>query len=394
MKKKSLLVGFLAIIMAMGLTKAQEDYQYVIEDDTCSGGYLWDLSFCMHMDTVFKTATPFTIDGDAADWADYPVTYNLPVPYGDALKPKNEADLSVAVKAAWDDDNFYILFDVTDDKFFADPTAGEWRRDGIEFGTYMVSDFRKDAAGSGNPGYMNKGAVYGASAPAHWQRITMVHGFLDQVFNYGFNIYEHIKVDETTYTYANTNPPYRPLSGLTLQSSTNETGYVIEGSFSWDYLNGYTNDTLKFEDGTPTDGAMTPEDGAMFTYYFNVNDVDSVVFTGDNREKVATPSGDWQWPGPIMNMFVLATPPVDGLQGTKANKELIAVSPVPATSSISIKSNFTIAKVEILNLVGQSIKTVNTNGVSVDVSALAKGVYMVKASSANGKVGFSKFVKE
>jgi hypothetical protein len=393
MKKNALLIGLMAMFMAVGSANAQEE-QYVTKDDTCSSGYIFDISFCMDLDTIFKISTPPTIDGNAADWSDIAVTYTLDVPYGATNKPANEADLTVNVKAAWDTDNFYILFDVTDDKFFADPAAGEWRRDGIEFGTYMVGDYRKDASGSGNPGFMNKGEAYGASAPAHWQRLTLVHGFLDKVFDYGFNIYEHIKVDETTYTYANTNAPYRDLTGLNLASALKTGGYIIEGSFSWDYLNGYTNDTLKFDDGTPTDGKMVPEDGAMFTYYFNVNDVDSVVFTGDNRQMVSTPNAAWQWPDPAMNMFVLATPKVVSTSTIGSASKSIELYPVPAKDLLNIRSQSTIYSVEIINAVGQSVRTFNYTGGSLDVSGLNRGVYMLKATMANGRTEFAKFMKE
>jgi len=78
----------------------------------------------------------------------------------------------------------------------------------------------------------------------------------------------------------------------------------------------------------------------------------------------------------------------------ESNNALINIYPNPATDNITIETAEK-ASIEILNIAGQIIKTINTavKQTSIDVSDLASGVYIIKAKTEKG-VAVRKFVKE
>ena len=81
--------------------------------------------------TAPAVRSPMTIDGvDDGEWENVP-SYGYPFAHGED-QPTGEADASGSWKAAWDDDNLYLLFMVTDDEHIAG-TEGE--EDQVEFWT-------------------------------------------------------------------------------------------------------------------------------------------------------------------------------------------------------------------------------------------------------------------
>lgn len=69
--------------------------------------------------------------------------------------------------------------------------------------------------------------------------------------------------------------------------------------------------------------------------------------------------------------------------------------PNPVRGKLNINADETISSVEIINLVGQQVLSVNMNGInSLDVSSLKKGMYLVKVLFMNGQTGFSKILVE
>lgn len=69
------------------------------------------------------------------------------------------------------------------------------------------------------------------------------------------------------------------------------------------------------------------------------------------------------------------------------------ISPNPSNGVFTIKSEKEISEYSIINAAGQVIKTakdVNSNNVNVDISSLAKGVYMVRVKDVNGNVKVTK----
>lgn len=72
----------------------------------------------------------------------------------------------------------------------------------------------------------------------------------------------------------------------------------------------------------------------------------------------------------------------------------IKMYPNPATTNFTIEGNSTIEKVSVINLLGQEVISINPNTqmVTLDVSRLQTGVYVVKAM-INGVVSTSKMIK-
>jgi len=73
----------------------------------------------------------------------------------------------------------------------------------------------------------------------------------------------------------------------------------------------------------------------------------------------------------------------------------IKLYPNPATNVLNIESASTIEKVAIYNLLGQEVisQTPNSELVTIDVTNLQSGIYVVK-SSINGNVSSTRFIKE
>ena len=70
-----------------------------------------------------------------------------------------------------------------------------------------------------------------------------------------------------------------------------------------------------------------------------------------------------------------------------------SVYPNPATDNITIASKTSISNVQLFNSVGQQVLSVD--GVSsVDISGLATGFYVLKATDAEGNVGVQRVIKE
>ncbi len=73
----------------------------------------------------------------------------------------------------------------------------------------------------------------------------------------------------------------------------------------------------------------------------------------------------------------------------------VKLYPNPASNVLNIESALTIEKVSVYNLLGQEVisKNTNTQIVTVDVTGLQVGVYIVK-TSINGDVSSTRFIKE
>ena len=69
-----------------------------------------------------------------------------------------------------------------------------------------------------------------------------------------------------------------------------------------------------------------------------------------------------------------------------------SVYPNPATDIVTIQSKTAISNMQLFNSLGQQV--LNTNGASADVSGLATGVYVLKATDAEGNVGVKRVIKQ
>jgi hypothetical protein len=70
------------------------------------------------------------------------------------------------------------------------------------------------------------------------------------------------------------------------------------------------------------------------------------------------------------------------------------IYPNPAKDIISFQSELPLASVEIFSLTGSKVLSQTNNMKQVEVGNLAKGIYMLKASAADGKVATQKLIKE
>ena len=82
----------------------------------------------------------------------------------------------------------------------------------------------------------------------------------------------------------------------------------------------------------------------------------------------------------------------NGLGITELTKENeIAISPNPATTSISITSTNNIKEIKLINLLGEEVIITNyqlriTNAVTMDISSVSKGIYFVEITDAKDNV--------
>jgi hypothetical protein len=74
----------------------------------------------------------------------------------------------------------------------------------------------------------------------------------------------------------------------------------------------------------------------------------------------------------------------------------ITMYPNPATSVVNIEASQEIAMIQIVNLLGQNVSTLEVNNTSstINVSQFSTGVYIAKVVFSNGNVQTMKFVKE
>jgi hypothetical protein len=118
---------------------------------------------------AIKATKPINIDGDLADWpqgamvsleprfkyfmpylSDQKKARKLKEKYPKGITWKGEKDLSAKLHLAWDSDNLYIAFDVTDNTLeTADKIASAWMGDSIQ----MYFDCWADAAGKYTRGF-------------------------------------------------------------------------------------------------------------------------------------------------------------------------------------------------------------------------------------------------
>ena len=86
---------------------------------------------------------------------------------------------------------------------------------------------------------------------------------------------------------------------------------------------------------------------------------------------------------------------VSGIAEQPKNEDsrLFSVYPNPAKNNIHIKSDFEIQRIDILNIAGQLVKSVNGDANTVSVSELSDGLYFVRCVTENG-TSVKKFVKE
>jgi hypothetical protein len=145
--------------------------------------------------------------------------------------------------------------------------------------------------------------------------------------------------------------------------------YKFDGT-SWNYFNIYTG--------------MSTINNDSFGY-FTVAKGNKVLF-GNSFEKwgnsVTPPNG-----GAYMVENTLNTSEFDN--------QNVVLFPNPNNGMISIVSNNTqLAKIEVFDNLGKSVKTQNSNFETIDLSLLSTGVYICKLTNDAGQIEFKKIIKK
>ncbi|CAG0992776.1 hypothetical protein FLAV_02399 [Flavobacteriales bacterium] len=85
-----------------------------------------------------------------------------------------------------------------------------------------------------------------------------------------------------------------------------------------------------------------------------------------------------------------------GIDNQDFQNDFIKLFPNPSNDILNLKSANQILKVEVFNLKGQVVKFLNTQNkeISISISELQKGLYLVKAILDNGKVWTNKLIIE
>ncbi len=128
---------------------------------------------------------------------------------------------------------------------------------------------------------------------------------------------------------------------------------------------------------------------------------DTVFFegTGDTLVYFGFKMGIWdsEGNGYTFETFVdeLTLTPVANKINTFTSNE-VSISPNPFTEMITIKNTAVIREIEVMNLLGQSVKKLNANQSEVQMSLgdAKTGVYFVLVKDINGKSSISKLIKE
>ena len=79
---------------------------------------------------------------------------------------------------------------------------------------------------------------------------------------------------------------------------------------------------------------------------------------------------------------------------TGQNSFQFGMYPNPVENVLGIETEEELASVEIVNLMGQTIKVLQSNIKNIDVSSLTPGVYVVKLISENGAIATKKIIKK
>jgi len=252
-------------------------------------------------------------------------------------------------KAMWDADNFYLYVVVEDDDHFPswepEPDGNNWEYDKPEI-YFDVNAVLDDAKGPN----VNVG---------HYQ---CAPGFAED----GYDV---PVTDATNYTYCYT------LDG---------EGYIYEYSFMWSRFSN--------ADGVVMDAATVQALPEKMGFDIVINDRDEA--TGVRTRQV------WQHDGSTGgeawdNMNGAGTVTLVNEEVGVGVKNIAAASmnvyPNPVIDQLTISAKFN--QVVITNLVGQQVKSIQTSSKTVNVSDLAKGVYVVKALNNGKQVGIAKFTK-
>jgi Secretion system C-terminal sorting domain len=165
----------------------------------------------------------------------------------------------------------------------------------------------------------------------------------------------------------------------------NMTGFRVKlVDFGADAAFGGGDDTEHELSFTPTLSQWNSYDIALsdFTGLVNRNHIAQLIFAGSPAN-----SGTLF----VDNVYFAN----NGLATQNFNKEQITMFPNPSSSTVTISAETAIQSVAIYNILGQQVqlKSVNNSSITIDISNLQNGVYIVK-TLVDGKISTSKLIKE
>lgn len=123
-------------------------------------------------------AKDIIIDGNASDWEEYP-SMSMPTLKTQYQIYKNDGlprDVEAECKFAYDEDNFYLFIEVTDDKFvYITGEDGYWQGDSIQLTFSELNEVYGSEMGFAHNPQTNKGEIYGSGISRDQrERITLV----------------------------------------------------------------------------------------------------------------------------------------------------------------------------------------------------------------------------
>lgn len=294
---------------------------------------------------ISKTGTAPEMDGFTDDVWETAKAYPIDKPF------KTEAPTVTATwQALYDDENFYVLVTVEDDNHWPgwEAAGDNWLYDKPEV-YWDVNEVLDDAVGAG-------------AGKGHFQ---LADGFLDGSYD-----------TPITKAASGLNP------GGTYAYSLVGEGYVYEHA-------------VPFASLVDANGvAITSATVRPIGFDVTVIDQDEGITTGRQRcvwscdGNGNNGSTDEAW----NNLDGAGEIALDVKNAAKTLKNrTMSVTPNPAVSNITINADFN--KVEISNILGQQVKSISATSKTVNVSDLAKGVYVVKAYKNGALQGTAKITK-
>jgi hypothetical protein len=254
----------------------------------------------------------------------------------------SDADFSGTLQTCWDDNNLYIFIDIKDDVETAYTGTGDtYTFDCVEFfqdiDTLSPTPATGAYSGDDIQGRFNRS----------WDTYTGTAGRNDAEYEYAYN--------------------------------SGGTGWTVEGKLPWvavlpegsvpEDINAWVEKALGFDiqiadnDGSGRDGqfAWDPDDLLNGT-------------TEDNAWKDTR----------VFGVIHLGEKPAIGVAPVQNTQ--FGVYPNPATSEVNFSNLNGVTSIELVNLIGQTVMTVDVNGydVNLNVSDLASGTYFAKIYTSNG----------
>jgi hypothetical protein len=283
----------------------------------------------------------------------------------DAVAAADNTDSYGGWVAMWDDNNFYFFIDVTDnDPINVGASTAPWNNDGIEL--FLDIKDRRFQNGSRITGEQHQIRFnLGTEGPAYGNDKNMASTTFGTTAN-----------DTTDIAY---------------YAAVGSIGYSIELAIPWAtfyktstntladaYAAAYTNNTELF-------------DGKKIAFEVSILDASAL----DTRKSILNWSNytgtdvAYQY-----NQYYgqLNLTGKVGINDKKAAQSTVAVHPNPVNTMLYVEMN-NVKTIEVYNMAGVKVMTDNGDAFA-NVAELQTGMYIVKATDINGKVGVAKFNKQ